>query len=272
MFSRRNFCLSGLGAACLPAASAGFFPGDSDRLILRDGLVPPTLEWAGRRWRCNMGSTWNRNMNHCLRLTGRKARFEIRDTTLDRSEKDRPGKLRSELSASLPGIRDRLPNGVPLWGALSFNHHGWADSSEMASGPGGVHGQIHIGKTFGGSPALAFRRNKHGEFAITTRGEHDPKSRVRYLGALSFDQPHDLVYRLVLHPSDGALSVWLDGQQIVDVRGQSIGARSAECYWAFGCYYAGGVSSPVVAEFANHLYPAELVLADRIKRRPAWPV
>ena len=218
-----------------------------------------------------MGSTWNRGMDHCLRLTDRKARFEIRDTLDDRRAKDPPIKRRSELSGSLPGNRERLPNGVPLWGALSFIHHRWADPAGMATRTGGVHGQIHAGNTFGGSPALAFRRNNRGEFTVTTRGEYDPKSRVRYLDALSFDQAHDLVYNIVLHPTDGALAVWLDGRQIIDVRGQSIGTRHAESLWAVGCYYAGGATCPVVAEFANHRYPAQLNLSDRIRARPAWP-
>jgi hypothetical protein len=141
----------------------------------------------------------------------------------------------------------------------------------MAARTGGVHGQIHIGRTFGGSPALAFRRNARGEFTVTTRGEHDPRSRLRYLNDLSFDQPHDLVYRIVLHPNDGELSVWLDGQQVVNVRGQSIGTRHADSYWAVGCYYAGGATCPVVAEFASHRYPAVLDLSDRILTRPVWP-
>ena len=272
MLSRRDFCLCCVGSAFLPAACDAYAPGaPAYRSTLIDGLTPSPLVWAGRRWRCNMGSTWNRSMDHCLRLAVSRARFEIRPTPNDRSKNDDGVKLRSELSGRLPGNRERLPNGVPLWGALSFIHHRWADPAGMATRTGGVHGQIHIGHTFGGSPALAFRRNARGEFTVTTRGEHDPRSRVRYLDALSFDQAHDLVYRIVLHPSDGALTVWLDGQQIVDVRGQSIGTQHAESFWAVGCYYAGGASCPVVAEFANHRYPAQLDLSDRIMTRPAWP-
>jgi hypothetical protein len=269
MLSRRNFCLCCIGTAFLPVACDAHAP--AYRSTLNDGITPSPLAWAGRKWRCNMGSTWNRSMDHCLRLADSRARFEIRPTPNDRSKNDDAPKLRSELSGSLPGSRERLPNGVALWGATSFIHHRWADPAGMAERTGGVHGQIHIGKTFGGSPALAFRRNKRGEFAVTTRGEHDPESRVRHVGALPFDQVHDLVYRLVLDPSDGALAVWLDGRQIVDVRGQSIGSQHAESYWAVGCYYAGGASCPVVAEYANHVYPAPVNLSGRIRRRPAWP-
>lgn len=270
MHTRRDFCLCCVGTAFLPTACGAFAP-PAYRSTLKDGFTPSQLEWAGREWRCNMGSTWNRGMDHCLRLAGSRARFEIRPTPNDRSMNDNGGKLRSELSGSLPGNRERLPNGIPLWGAMSFIHHSWADPVGMAERTGGVHGQIHIGQKFGGSPALAFRRNARGEFTVTTRGEHDPRSRVRYVNALPFDRPHDLIYRLILHPSDGELGVWLNGRQIVDERGQSIGTQHADSFWAVGCYYAGGASCPVVAEFANHRYPAPLDLSDRIKAGAAWP-
>lgn len=272
MLSRRDFCLCCAGSAFVPAACDASVPtAPAYRSTLIDGVTPPLLTWAGRRWRCNMGSTWNRGMDHCLRLTTARARFEIRPTSKDRSMNDGGATLRSELSGSLPGDRERLPNGVPLWGALSFIHHRWADPTGMAGRTGGVHGQIHIGHRLGGSPALAFRRNGQGEFVVTTRGEYEPRSRVHYRDALSFDRVHDLVYNIVLHPSRGALTLWLDGRRIVDVRGQSIGTRHADSFWAVGCYYAGGASCPVVAEFANHRYPAQMDLSDRIKTRPVWP-
>jgi len=122
-----------------------------------------------------MGATWTPGMDHCLKLAGSRARFEVRPGPTDRRQDDRAGILRSELSGSLKGDRTRLPNGVPLWGAFSFIHHRWSDRAGMANTTGGVHGQVHIGQSFGGSPALAFRRDPKGNFLITTRGESDPR-------------------------------------------------------------------------------------------------
>lgn len=214
-----------------------------------------------------MGSTWNPGMDHSFRPGEDMARFEIRPTVQDRAAGDPPDKRRSELHCT----RNRLPNGVPLWGAISFNHHRWSDPAGMARGRGGVHGQVHMGK-FGGSPALAFRRARDGRFLVTTRGEFGRRNQRRWIGSVSFDEPHDLVYRLLLHPMQGELEVWLDGRNVVSIRGASIGSRVGGSYWCVGCYYSGGISCPVVAEFANHEFPLSRDLSARISRPPAWPI
>lgn len=239
------------------------------RSTLVDGMTPRSIMWNGRKWRCTAGSTWHPGMDHSLRLTTNKARFELRNSEYDRAERDPVGKRRSELHYPR---RPRLPNDVPLWGAMSFIHHHWEDPAGMAELWGGAHGQIHMGSTFGGSPAVAFRRQKHGKFRITTRGELEPKNTVRYDEPLPFDRVHDLVYRLVLSPTDGSLEVWLNRQKVVDLHGASIGSRHAECYWNIGCYYAGGVTCPVVAEFGNHVYPDTRSLFERTAATPDWPV
>jgi hypothetical protein len=141
----------------------------------------------------------------------------------------------------------------------------------MARGWGGVHGQIHMGK-FGGSPAVAFRRTRDGRMLITTRGEFDDENRKRWMGPVSFGERHDLVYRVLLHPTDGELDVWLDGRQVVGVRQASIGSQVGGSYWCLGCYYSGGITCPVVAEFANHIFPSPGALETRIAAPPAWPV
>lgn len=130
---------------------------------------------------------------------------------------------------------------------------------------------IHIGSTFGGSPAVAFRRRENGNLRITTRGEFNTSNTTRYDKPLSFGQVHDLVYRVVLDPKVGELTVWLDGVKIVDIRGQSIGASTAECHLQLGAYYAGGITCPVVAEYANHVYPSPTDLSARIGNLPVWP-
>ena len=276
MFSRREFCVVGASSIMLPTACrAAPARGAGYASILERGFAPETVDWADRSWRCNMGSTWNAGMDYCLQLGAKKARFEIRNTERDHSKIDPPGKLRSELSGSLPGgNRERLPNGVPLWGALTFIHHRWADPFGMARLHGGVHGQIHIGSKFGGSPAVAFRRTNDGQFLITTRGELDPDGNgtVRFRGPVSFDEAHDLVCNLVLDPNAGSLRVWIDGRKIVDVSGVSIGSHFAQSYWNIGCYYGSGASCPVVAEYANHVYPALGDLTARTRRPAAWPV
>lgn len=277
-FSRRDSCLIALGAAIIPAGywAAGSrpspVPSDGRRFseygsTLVNGFTPGHVAWNGHKWRCAMGSTWNPGMDHSLRLTPERARFEIRENGPDRGPRDDDRKRRSELRVPKS---PRLPNAVPLWGAMSFVHHQWEDPAGMAGNWGGVHGQLHIGSKFGGSPAVAFRRTRRGAFAVTTRGENDPDGSRRYEGPLPFDQLHNLVYRVVLDAADGALIVWLNGEPVLNVRGVSIGTSHAECYWSIGCYYAGGVTCPVVAEYGDHIYPGLADLTDRIRFKPDW--
>lgn len=242
-------------------ASSGY------RTSLVDGRTPKRIDWAGYRWSADMGSTWNAGMDHCFQHRQGTARFEIRPTPRDRAEHDASKKRRSELHCT----RNRLPNGVALWGAISFNHHGWSDPAGMARGWGGVHGQIHMGK-FGGSPAVAFRRMRDGRFLVTTSGESDTENRKRWMARVSFNEAHDLVYRVLLHPTQGELDVWLDGKHVVSVAGASIGSHLGGSYWCIGCYYSGGISCPVIAEYGNHAFPSSRDLSARIKAPPGWLV
>jgi Polysaccharide lyase len=278
--SRRDFSLAGLATTAMPlifpattacsrSLSREQAPNDSAyHSTLVSGLTPRLVLWNGREWRCDAGSTWHPGLDYCVRLTPNKARFELHDTPFDRGEADPVEKRRAELHFAK---RPRLPNDVALWGAMSFIHQRWEDPSAMARAQGGVHGQIHIGSSFGGSPAVAFRRHASGAFRVTTRGEYETENKVRYESALTFDQVHDLVYRVVLSPTNGSLAVWLDRRKIVDVQGASIGSHYAESYWNIGCYYAGGIGCPVVAEYADHVYPDAAVLQSRIAAPPSWP-
>jgi len=274
MISRRNFSVAALGTLVAAGALAQRLIRSNDENVYRstlvNGLTPAAIDWSGRKWRCNMGSTWNPGMDYCLRLTERRARFEIRATPSDHGRGEDDRKRRSELSGSVFGDKTRLPNSLALWGAFSFIHHSWTDPDGMAELDGGVHGQIHMGSKFGGSPALAFRRNKHGEFVITTRGELEPQVISRYRTALSFDQVHHIVYRVVLHESEGSLGVWLDGRKVLDLPRASIGSHFADSFWNIGCYYAGGVSCPVVAEYSNHVYPGATDLGASAATPPEW--
>ena len=240
---------------------------------LRNGLTPSPIEWAGRMWRVNAGSTIHYGMDHSVRISpdGGRVRFELRDYPEDNSLPDSDKVRRAELSGSLYGSPTRLPNGESLWGAFSFVHHGWKDTMGMRELQGGVYAQIHIGSTFGGSPALAFRRRANGGFLITTRGEYDAEGTTQYEDDLSFDEVHDLVYEAILHPTQGSLRVWIDGQQKVDAQDLSIGHSNAESYWNLGIYFSGGISGTAVAEYANHAYPAPMELRDRVNKRPCWP-
>ncbi len=235
--------------------------------------TPAELSFAGRRWRTNMGASWVPDMPHSVRLSseGNRVRFEVRNTANDRSINDPSDKRRAELSGSLYGDSTRLPNGQSLWGAFSTIHAPWADPAGMSKLTGGVYGQIHMG-TFGGSPAVAFRRRQDGTFRITTRGEFNTAGTTRYQAPLSFGEVHDIVYNVVLHPTAGSLKVWVDGRQVVNVANVSIGSSKGGSYWAFGAYFAGGVTSPVVAEYANQVYPSTTSLSGRVTGRPAWPV
>ena len=272
--SRRDACIAGLGvplvslASILIARSSDKSVGSSGyRTSLVNGYTSKRIDWDGYRWSADMGSTWNAGMDHSFRHGEGMARFEIRPTPRDRAEGDSPNKRRSELHCT----RNRLPNGVALWGAMSFNHHAWSDPKGMARGWGGVHGQIHMGK-FGGSPALAFRRTRDGRFLVTTRGQFDDGNSKRWTAPVSFGEVHDLVYRVLLHPTQGELDVWLDGRHVISLRGASIGSHVGGSYWCLGCYYSGGITCPVVAEFANHAFPSPRDLSARIAAAPAWPV
>ena len=273
--SRRQLVAAGLAVPFVSAASLLFAERKPSRQAggrggyhssLVNGFTPKRVDWAGYSWSADMGSTWNAGMDHSFQYSDKAARFEIDATPLDRAENDPPHKRRSEIHCT----KTLLPNGVPLWGAMSFNHHGWSDPAGMAQLEGGAHGQVHMHK-FGGSPALAFRRHGDGRFLVTTRGELDQKNNKRWIGQVPFNQVHDLVYRLLLDPSNGQLDVWLDGSRIVSLRGASIGSSVGGCYWCIGCYYGDGVTCPVVAEFANHEFPSQRGLSRRITAAPAWP-
>lgn len=243
------------------------------RSTLDRGVTPSRLHWAGRDWRVNAGSTRVRGMPHSLAISssGERLRVEVHDTPRDNSQPDKSTVRRAELSGSLYGDGTRLPNGRELWGAFSFVHHAWSDMLGMRERQGGVYGQVHMGSDAGGSPALAFRRTAKGLFRITTRGEFDPEGTVQYEAPLSFDSVHDAVYRLVLHPTDGSLAVWIDGERVVDVKNASIGHHSATSYWNIGVYFARGISGSASAEYANHIYPKPQSLIHRISAPPCWP-
>lgn len=230
-------------------------------------------QWQGRTWRVNAGAVLDEALSYAVQSDADQARirFELRDTARDRSPRDTPDTRRAELSGSLYGDRGRLPNGVPLWGAMLFRHHAWSDPAAMRALTGGVYGQIHMGSRVGGSPALAFRRSREGLFMVTTRGQHDEEGSVHLRQPLSFDAAHDLVYRVVLHPTEGSLAVWLDGALVVDQAGISIGHEDAGSYWNFGLYFSGGISGSVSAEYAAHVYPARADLLWRARAPLAWP-
>ena len=123
---------------------------------------------------------------------------------------------------------------------MSFIDHQWDDPAGMAAGLGRRGSRaVSIGSTFGGSPQWRFVACVGVRFpAITTRGESAPENTRRYQGPLAFDQPHNMVYRVVPHPTNGALAVWLDGSEFSTF----MVLRSAPAMrhdWSIGCYYAG---------------------------------
>jgi hypothetical protein len=66
--------------------------------------------------------------------------------------------------------------------------------------------------------------------------------------------------------------VWLNREKIVDLERTPIGSSVAESYFNVGSYYAGGVTCPIIAEFANLVYPAPEALLRRTTVTPAWPL
>lgn len=257
--------------AVVQAASAQSAPVDNYRSPLVNGLTPDPIVWNGRTWRAYVRSNRVPGLDYSLRLTKHRARFELRP------EEFRgvfPTK-RAELGGSLSKY-PRLPNGKVLWGAMSFIHHPWAASMKPTSGC--VMLQIHMGSKAGGSPAFALRRGTDGHIKVTTNAEKPngtpTGSETRYDAPLSFGQKHDLVYRIVLggYGKPGEVKAWIDGRQVVGLAGTSlIGHRNAEHYANVGVYCAGGVTTPIVAEIGNFVYPSVADLSGRIARPPAWP-
>ena len=245
--------------------------GGGYRSTLVSGRTPDPIEWNGRRWRAYVRSDDVPGLDYPLRLTKHRARFELRPEDFTGT-----GRVnRAELGGSFPAY-PRLPNGRVLWGAMSFIHHPWAASMKPTSGC--VMLQIHMGSKAGGSPAFALRRGTDGHIKITTNAEKPDGSptgsETRYDAPLSFGQKHDLVYRIVLggYGRPGALKAWIDGKQVVNLSGTSlIGHRNAEHYANVGAYCAGGVTTPIVAEVGNFVYPSEADLSGRIARPPVWP-
>ncbi|MDZ4307950.1 heparin lyase I family protein [Allopontixanthobacter sp.] len=233
--------------------------------------TPAQIGWNGRQWRVNSVATKYADQQHSIQRSAewKRLRFEVRKS--DPASETKVDKRRSELSGSVYGDPTRLAQGVSLWGGFSTLQHAWADPQGMLSTYGIVFGQIHMGSKVGGSPALAFRRKDDGRFRITTRGEFDNAGSVRYEAPLSFDEVHDVVYNIVLHPTAGRLRVWVDNVMVVDVPKASIGHSAGDSYWNVGVYAPGGVTSPVSLELANHVYPGTASLLDRTTQRPSWP-
>ena len=233
---------------------------------LVSGYTPKYPTWLGQQWTAAMGSTWNTSMDYSWRYTAHKARFELHPTTKDRAYNDPSDKRRSELHDK----KHLLTNGVVYWGAFSFIDQAWSDPTGMAKTTGGSIFQMHMPS--GGSPAFAFRRDKNGAFIITTNGANDPTNNHKwYSQTLAFNQVHDIVYRCVIHPTNGSLDVWVDGRQVLSLTRQSIGVSSSGCYPCYGLYYAGGITCTIAAEIANIAAPSTLSLSSRTLTKPVWP-
>ncbi|HWJ58068.1 MAG TPA: heparin lyase I family protein [Sphingomicrobium sp.] len=226
------------------------------------GFTPKYSSWLGQMWTVCTGSTWAVNMDHCWRISQTKSRFELHNTPQDRGGNDPSSKRRSEIHDK----QHLLQNGVEYWGAATFLDHAYSDLAGMkAQKSGGSHMQMHMPN--GGSPAFAFRRFGDGQWGITTNPGGNVK---RYRQPLSFDVPHDVVYRFVPHPSNGQLDVWLDGQQVLSYRG-AIGGSENGYYPCYGLYYGSGITGSVIAEVANIAHPSTARLSGRITNRPGWP-
>ncbi len=258
-------------SAVVQAASVPTTPTGNYRSTLVDGLTPDPIAWDGRSWRAYVRSNRVPGLDYSLRLTTHRARFELRAEDFNGAARTK----RAELGGSLARY-PRLPNGKVLWGAMSFIHRPWAASMKPTSGC--VMMQIHMGSEAGGSPAFALRRGDEGNIKLTTNAEKPngspTGSETRYDAPLSFGQKHDLVYRVVLggYGKPGELKAWIDGKQVVSLSGISlIGHSNAEHYVNVGAYCAGGVTTPIVAEVGNFVYPSEADLSARIARPPAWP-
>jgi hypothetical protein len=201
-----------------------------------------------------MGYAWQTRANGC--------RFELHNTSNDRSSEDPTTKRRAE-------IHDKVhlcDVGKVYWGAFSFKDTAFSDPAGMKAFAAGSHFQMHM--PGGGSPVWALRRKGDGSSTITT---NPGGNKTRATFSVSFDAVHDCVYRQIIQPTNGELDVWIDGRQVLKYRGALSDSKSGNGYYpCYGPYYGSGMSGVIVVEYANIAPPSLSDLSARLTAAPAW--
>lgn len=221
------------------------------------------FDFNGRSWAVD-GSPVNADgLDHCLRLSGRRERIRFEHRQTDPND-------RTELDSQLT-----LPHSTTLWGAMTVIAESFVKPDSIAAGSGVVFYQTHAGAG-GGSPSFALRRKQNGNLHITRSTPAGDQNVSLYDQPLSFDEPHDFVWRQVINATNGSIEVWLDGVKIVDVSGVPVGATDNTGYAKFGAYAAGGIGTDpdakVAFQFANvECTRSGIDLASRISAAPTWP-
>lgn len=238
--------------------------------------LPPTtvaLDWDGVGWQVNGGPTWVDGMSHSIQWSGKKkrVRFQLNNTENDKSSADSAGTRRIEFDPNAT-----IPNGVERWMAFSVVPEAYTDAAGMnalGTAVTAVLTQIHYGAG-GGNPAFAIRRKHNGDILVTTRGQGEPSSVERFTGALAsypMGLVEDWVVRFTLHATAGAVQVWRNGVELVNLTGIPLSEGDGTAYAKMGIYCSGGMAGQVAAQFANRVQPQAGSLASRVTSPPAWP-
>ena len=188
---------------------------------------------------------------YAITTSNDQIRFEVRNTDLDRSPKDKAKVRRSEIA--LEGIQ--LSNDVEYWDAFGIIPHPYSNPSSMSETRGGLFYQIKIPGN--GSPILGMRRTSDDELLITTKPSDQPgMGTIRYHAAWTLNEAHYFVRRMVFSPRSASLDVWLDGRQIVHAENIEMGSDNPKlrAYPKIGAYYAGGLGTDPCSSVTNTFF------------------
>ena len=264
--------IGGIGSTGpLPPADNTFYT-----TLASNNRLPPTsvaLDWDGVGWQVNGGPTWVDNMDHSIKWSGKKQRirFQLNNTENDKSSSDGAGVRRCEFDPNTT-----ITNAAERWMAFSVVPEAYTDPAGMnalGTAVTAVLTQIHFG-TLGGSPAFAIRRKHNGDLSVTTRGQGEPSSVERFSGALAsypMGYVEDWVVKFTLHATAGAVQVWRNGVELVNLTGFPLSEGDGTAYAKMGVYCSGGIAGQVAAQFANRVQPQAGSLASRVTSAPAWP-
>lgn len=234
------------------------------------GFQPSFVKALGWRWSSATGSEWNQDMPHCFQVDEDLGlmRFELRDTPQDRGEGDsNTEKRRAEIS-TVDEDDHMAHNGQEVWTAYLFKVQPWpAGMEELGSAAISIS---QMKWPSGSSPARGHRLTKDAFFRATKSGKTDNVK--LYTGTVRMDdgKPHSIVERLVLGGTNGEWDLWLDGEQIVEFRGD-IGTDAKDGYSPSYGWYGAPISGTLVIEYAELEQLSSEDLSHRISSPPEWP-
>lgn len=188
-------------------------------------------------------------------------RFEIRNTSRDRSEKDRGAVRRAEIAI------DRIPleNGIVYWDSFTITPEAYARPGSLAETNGGLFAQVKMSEK--GSPVLGFRRTRDDQLMISARSaDKSGIGTILYKSKWQLGSPHRFIRKMVFGATQGSLDVWLDGIKIISAQDIGVGGGAgARYYLKFGAYYPGGIGSDRCSSVVNYISDIVLPRSNSIE-------